>query len=387
MAGDIVNVSWGDHIEWGEGVAALRSPEQVAAGVRRWKEQAGASKVYWRGCNRFISQYTRTFTRPGAPPRRYYTNMAQIEMDEFQTICDAAHGEGLPAYLYLAIFDEGWPLLDGQDDKYTSWQSEFTVAHPEYLARDRTGSEVHHGVMCYAYPEVRAYKLQCIREILADYPFDGIFICTRSQSKPAAHADQFGFNEPVVEAYQQRYGVNILEQDFDVEAWRRLRGEFVTQFLRELRSFTRERGLRLSIGVPQGDYLGPPIGNLHLDWRSWVAGGVIDELVINQVAVRCPSIWRPLWPGHTGYGYVQNYVDGIGLPPLDQDVRTNYGPYCAQHGCELSISRLHWPEDAEVEAHLRGLPGVSGLMMSSFRKDNQVVIERNGLERTSWFEE
>jgi hypothetical protein len=201
-----------------------------------------------------------------------------------------------------------------------------------------------------------------------------------------AHADQFGFNAPVVEEYQARYGVNIREQDFDVDAWRRLRGEYVTQFLREVRAFTQTKGIRLAVGMPRGDYLGPPVGNLHLDWRTWVAAGLVDDLIVNQVALRCPSNWTFLWPGHSGYGYVQHYDQGLGMPSLQEQVRTQYGPYCAQHGVRLYVSRLHWPLDETYHAQLRALPGVSGLMLSSFRLDNRDVIQKNQLNREAWFE-
>lgn len=73
--GDIINVSWGDHVEWSEGEALLDTPEQVAAGVKRWKTRYGAKKILWRGSNRHIKQYTRTFTRAGATTRRYYSRM------------------------------------------------------------------------------------------------------------------------------------------------------------------------------------------------------------------------------------------------------------------------------------------------------------------------
>jgi hypothetical protein len=385
MRGDIISINWGDHVEWGEGKAKLDTPEQIAAGVRRWKTRYSATKLFWRGASRFIQRYTRTFYRDEtSPPRKYYIRIAQITMDEFQAICDAAHAEGLPVYLYHSIFDEGWPIVSGWDDRSPTWQSNFTIAHPEYLECDRSGTEVNYGVLCYAYPEARSYQLNTIRDLLGSYPFDGLFLCTRCTSKPVLHADQFGFNEPIVAAYEQRYGVNILEHDFDVEAWRRLRGEFLTQLLREVRAFTRERGLRLAVGLPQGNYVGPPVGNLHLDWRTWVAAEIMDELVINQVATRCPSNWTTIWPGHSGYGYVQNYDGNIGLLPLEMEVRANYGPYCTMHGCQLYISRLHWSADERFHAQLLALPGVTGLVLSSFRLDNQTVIQRNGLDREAW---
>ncbi|MCL4721339.1 MAG: hypothetical protein KJ041_05165, partial [Gammaproteobacteria bacterium] len=99
-------------------------------------------KIFWRGANRTIERFARIFQQPGTPTRKYFENMAKITMDEFQTICDACHAEGLPVYLYLSIFDEGWPPEAGWD-RPMCWQSEFTIAHPEYLECDRAGKAVN----------------------------------------------------------------------------------------------------------------------------------------------------------------------------------------------------------------------------------------------------
>ena len=178
--------------------------------------------------------------------------------------------------------------------------------------------------MEYAYPDVRRYTIRRILSALGDYDFDGVFVCTRSQSKPAVHGDQFGFNEPVVEEYERRYGVDMMRRNFDLEPWRRLRGEGVTRFLRELRSALDARGMELGIGVPTGDYMGPPLGNLYLDWRTWVREKLLDDLVIDQVAVRCPSFWGLLWPKHQGYGYLVNDEDHYGLKGVDDPGEPGY---------------------------------------------------------------
>ncbi len=77
-----------------------------------------------------------------------------------------------------------------------------------------------------------------------------------------------------------RYGVNILETDFDLDAWRRLRGEYLTQFLREIRGLTNQYNKKFTVLTQRGDHLGHPISNMVIDWRRWVKEEIIDDLGI-----------------------------------------------------------------------------------------------------------
>ena len=137
-------------------------------------------------------------------------------------------------------------------------------------------------------------------EFLGRGDFAGLFVCLRSQSKPADFADQYGFNTPVREDFQARYGIDIRQEDFDLQAWRDLLGAYLTLFLTELRTELNFWGIRLAVGVPRSDVIGPPMGNTTLDWRRWVTTGTIDELIINQNSSQCPSMWHQLWPMHRG---------------------------------------------------------------------------------------
>jgi hypothetical protein len=126
--------------------------------------------------------------------------------------------------------------------------------------------------------------------LLQNTEFDGLFVCLRSQSRPADFADQFGFNERVRQDYLSSHGRDICAEDFDLQKWRNLLGEYLTTFLSELREALRDMGLRLAVGAARGDVLGPPLGNATLQWHDWIKKGLIDELVVNQNSSQCPSI-------------------------------------------------------------------------------------------------
>jgi len=285
----------------------------------------------------------------------------------------------MKAYLYVSLFDEGWPLPpkkvregsyhNAMHHQHISWQTAFSRKHPEYTLVNRIGKQRQWGVLCLAYAEVRAHFCNRYVNLLSDTEFDGLFVCLRSQSRPADFADQFGFNEPVRQDYLSRHGRDISSEDFDLQAWRDLLGEYLTEFLSELREALSQKRLRLAVGAPRGDVLGPPLGNTTLEWWDWVKRGIIDELVINQNSSQCPSMWHQLWPMHRGYGYLQNYLDGYNMPPLRDHLNSAYEPVLRNQQVDLYVAR-------QEERRLLSYPSVKGLVFSSFRFDNPEPVSR-----------
>ena len=247
--------------------------------------------------------------------------------------------------------------------------------NPEYTVMDRTGQRRQWGVLCLAYPEVRDRLISRFTRLLDGYDWDGLFVCMRTEARPADFADQFGFNEPVRREYLSRYGRDICTQGFDLRLWRDLLGEYLTMFLSELRGALSQNGTRLAIGCARGDTFGPPLGNATLHWRKWAEEGLIDELVINQNSSQCPSMWHQLWPMHRGYGYVQNYLDGYNMPPLYEHLGA-YAMALRKHGTDLYVARQWAWLSKQEEAALLSQPGVQGLVFSSFRFDNPRPLAR-----------
>jgi hypothetical protein len=377
MDGHMISVSWGDHLEFGEGDGALTTPGALERAIRRWRQEYAVRGVLWREQRTYL-RYARHYWTPGVSRRGYYEKaLKPLAFDEHATVIELAHANDMNAYVYISLFDEGWPLDLGWGGGFEGWQTYYVLRNPHHQLMDRSQRCVLPGVLCYAYPEVRQYRMGQIRWLLSEHPWDGVFLCTRSQSPPAQFADQFGFNPPIVEEFRRRYQTDILMEDFDLDAWRRLHGEFLTMFLREVASFLHSRGKELLVGIPRARYLGPPIGNLYLDWECWIRDGIVDALVIDQVAAICPSTWIWLWPKEQqGYGYVQNYLTGKGIPPLDEDLVTNWYPAISPSRCRLYLARMWHPFDPSEHERLLTLPGVSGLVFSSFHLENSDIFER-----------
>jgi len=79
---------------------------------------------------------------------------------------------------------------------------------------------------------------------------------------------------------------------------------------------------------------------------------------------------------HRGYGYLQNYIDGKSLKPLESDLAESYAPVLEESLVKLYVARQWHTPDAEREAALLALPGVSGLVFSTFRYDNPGAVAR-----------
>jgi hypothetical protein len=375
---NIVSVSWSDHLSFGQGDGRLETPEALARRMQAWKGDLNAGALHWRMLRRRIPG--RFFAASGYQ-HPSETAAARIAWDDFAVVPALARDLMIEPWLYVSVFDEGYPLAPSREravshhnpmhGQHVAWQSELTRRHPDWLTVARSGHAHQAGVICLAYPEARAALVERWTRLVEGTAFAGLFICLRSQSRPAEHADQFGFNEPVRREFQARHGRDILREDFDVQVWRDLLGEYLTALLRETGDALRASGVQLGVGVPRGDVLGPPLGNTTVGWREWLSRGLIDVLVIDQNSSQCPSMWHQLWPMHRGYGYLQDYLQGRNLPAIGE-----YARAAKETATRLFIAR-QWRERSDAEERaLLDTPGVSGLVLGSFRHDNPAAIAR-----------
>ena len=371
VKGDLMMCSWGDTLVSEREEHRLNTPERIRDALLGWKEAYGLTALVWRQ-ERWVVELAER------DPRRFeYRPVEDLpidEVDDAEVATQAAREAGISIYCYVNMYDEGMPPhVDNYTHGRYPWESTFFREHPDYYACDRDWQKRHWGVPEYAYPEVREYKLRELAHLVDRYEWDGVYVATRGHRMPAEHGDQYGFNRPVAEAFWQRYGVDILTQNFDLEAWRRLRGEFVTEYLREVRKFCDERGLGLGMGVPPGDYFGPPVGNLHLDWRTWVRERLLDFIVPGHANVVGSHL-------RMGYGYLTSYFEGeLGQRPLPELLADEYGPLCREHGVGLWVSLMIRERLAKVYGRkytnemLRSIPGVNGLFWSWANRGDRML--------------
>ena len=379
---NVASVSWGDHLSFGEGDGRLDTPEKLARRLGAWRDELGAGLVHWRLLRTRIPgrfSAARGYRHPSLTAAR------ALQWDDFAEMPRLAREAGLTPWLYVSLFDDGWPLAparvravshhNAMHGRHVAWQSELTRGHPEWVVVDRSGRRRQWGVVSLAYPEARRAFLDRWIGLLSPTAFEGLFVCLRSQSRPAGTGDQFGWNEPALEDYRARHGRDP-RGDVDPGAWRDLLGGYLTQLLSELRAAltTLPRRVALGVGTPRGDVFGPPLGNATLQWREWVRRGLVDDLVIDQRSWQCPSMWHQLWPMHRRAGEAGSHPDRAA--PLAEDLAAKYGPVIAAGTTRLFIAR-QWHERAvEEERALVAIPGVEGLVFSTFRHDNPEALRR-----------
>jgi hypothetical protein len=169
----------------------------------------------------------------------------------------------------------------------------------------RDGSRFYCGAPDWGAPEVVERLLGLAAETL-DYGIDGFFLSMRSHSWWACwpspgwddHLEPFGFNDSVVQAYQEKHGVDIRYEDYDEEQWNRVKGEIFTAFLARTGALVHRYGKPFIMGTEPDRYAmmvdfesrdkaraGGQYLHLYNDWEAWATSGSIDGICSEE---SCP---------------------------------------------------------------------------------------------------
>lgn len=215
--------------------------------------------------------------------------------DPLATACDAAREAGIQLNIYLCPLDQYWP---GVPDTLVE-------QHPDRCIASRDGAR-RVAVPSLAYPENRRWLLDRYRAVF-DRAFADVVVYPNSHawySYPLDVPDDwFGFEEPAVEDYRQKTGIDVRHDPFDIDDYYRHYGSYWTMFLRELAQMQQRRGRRLVVGMDMGPwqvYLPWGAGRPRCtwrwanDWRTWVGWGNVDLCVGHQV-----NMWeQEMWPAN-----------------------------------------------------------------------------------------
>lgn len=194
-------------------------------------------------------------------------------VDTLEVVARACHDHGLLCYATMRM--NGDYAASAKDDSISRLlNSDFWRAHPEYRVRGPKGEDKTK--LSYAFPAVRDFKLGILREAAAR-DIDGIHLDF------LRHPPFFGFEEPMVKAFQEKYGVDPRTLPVDDARWAALRAGVMTSFLRDARRLLDEAGAK------RGRHLGL---SARIDWRehgmlgcdveTWLKEGLLDYLVVAQ---------------------------------------------------------------------------------------------------------
>ena len=220
------------------------------------------------------------------------------KFDALPIALEEAKKRGIQFLAEFPLFDTYFPGLE----------SDFLEEHPQYYLRARDG-RTPLSIPCFAEPAVQDYWIRHVNEML-DYGVDGISLnltshaCWFGRMGP----DELGFNPPIVQAYKERYGVNILNEPFEPTKLHELNGDIYTQFLKKLRDVLGPDRPFISVtnclgyggyGGSGGSHLAglksgrslfetpEPSFRFNMQWQKWIEEGIVDHLVA----------WAPLKGG------------------------------------------------------------------------------------------
>lgn len=305
--------------------------------IEQLMEKAAASgftTVLWRlsicGVTAYHSTHRTMFQGHHIDSPNAY-NMVRIlkRFDPLRVAIKYAHKYSLQLFSWITLMDE---------DFNQGLISDFVQRHPQFTLESKDGSRHLTGALCYWYDEVVDYQMRQIDEVLNDYDIDGMYLCTRSHAKFANTSralDDFGFNEPVVQEYKVRYGIDIRTQPFNKSRWYEIQGEGLTRFIEQASSHIHNQGLPLWIGI-HSDGLSmmniSPMAHMKLDWDKWMSSGCADGLIVaagepvldrhdhwfNEISQKFASVresgkglyvWFRLWDWRNEYPYYPKPVE------------------------------------------------------------------------------
>ena len=387
----VIYVSTGDN-QWNSELIPFESRETVEAAFESMSA-CGYNRVYWRGEQDaiWLDHYEFRPENPrywaGAAWQRFLVKKARTN----QHAVAAAKRHGMEIYFQEGLFEHG--CADASACVIIPYQAEdrMRIDHQEWIPVDRWGERRAPGPVEYAYPEARRYFVKRILEHAEKY--DGVLFYTYVENDGYRYPEEFGFNEPVVREFKRRYGVDIRTQPFDKAAWQRLRGEYVTQLLRELHAALSARGKRLAV-MMWGDQPDVPMGwqryttwtsqgPIHMDWETWVREGIVDEFLVHHYQE--PFVNRLL---DAAKGTRASVVV-VGQPSAEQAGRGagsmvdvwNFlccGRYCPQAVTAASIDSTNWMERAQALVEVGG--GLeSARIFRAAGSDPNVLVRRQAV--------
>ncbi len=171
--------------------------------------------------------------------------------------------------------------------------TEFAKKHPEYWARTKRGGDTlepgQRLNLSLAVPEVRSYEVDRYLEIVNSSGGNGVQVEFVSTNTDPGGVGIYGYEDPMVKGFQEKYGRNALEAASDDSSWLRFRADHVTQTLTEIREKLNQEhpGAPLSAAIIAREFT-PEMMNrgrdrylkVFHDLRKWVDQKVVDELFL-----------------------------------------------------------------------------------------------------------
>jgi len=149
------------------------------------------------------------------------------------------------------------------------------------------------GTPCEAYPEVRADWLDWVNKCI-EMGFDGVDLRLQNHSGMVSNYMDFGYNEPIVDAYHRKHGVDLLKEPDAVDPLKLMgvRGDFFMDFAKDAAEALHRAGRKLQVHLRnchECPKLSPDFNELGFwampkvyfeDWRKLV--DLADEITLKD---------------------------------------------------------------------------------------------------------
>ncbi|NUQ62765.1 MAG: HEAT repeat domain-containing protein [Pirellulales bacterium] len=273
----------------------MDSKVSIEAAFEVFATQLGVDTVWWRGLQTDCL-LKHSVLRP--QNRRYYGWVewgrhlhGTVGVDQIAVA--AARKHKIQIWGVTGLFEFGCQADTPVYGDYPYFvEDKIRVAHPEWIPLNRYGTRRQAGLLDFSYPEARKAVVDDFTSHVVETGYDGIVLFTYSESFQFRYLDEYGYSAPVVEEFRRRWGVDIRTQPFDKEAWARLKGEYVTQLLRELHAAFARHGKKICVLLepldvdlpmhwrPSANEHEPSAGRILIDWQTWAKEGIVDELCV-----------------------------------------------------------------------------------------------------------
>ena len=177
--------------------------------------------------------------------------------------------------------------VSNSEASFENWLSRAEDA-PDGVVAFAKGRNRHvSGSSCEGEPDVRAYWMEWVSDCIAA-GVDGVDVRISCHSSWTDSPEIYGFNQPVCEEYERRYGVNPDLEPYDPQLLADLRGDLYDRFVRAARERLTSAGLAFHHHVEIESFRPDAApartrsrpGHINFHWRGWLKNGLIDEVTL-----------------------------------------------------------------------------------------------------------
>lgn len=221
----------------------MDSEATCKAAMKILKQRYNCDRLLWREAdNDWVKKWNRI--RPDAPwLGDLLTDALRINRQFHNTrhTQAAAQEQGIHFWGIMALYDYGGKAecgSGGLSGMGAHWGFDpWLEAHPEYCLWDRPRITYMSGIIEYGQPEVRQEYCRQIEEMFrTDWAgYEGMFLYSFIENTEAHYTDEYIYSDFAVRDFQRRYGVDVRTQPFDLAQYYEMRGEYISQYLRDLR--------------------------------------------------------------------------------------------------------------------------------------------------------